>query len=299
MELHFLLKNIVNVRMTCYLGEKGQGRGNMPHIFSYRDSELYSHHTIDIAPEPENFSMHAHEMMEIYYFKSGRGSYLVEGSSYALEPGDIMIMRAAEAHRLTISPDEPYERIAIHFAQELMAGFDPELRLLRPFMDRPLGQQNHYSARDKRCAHLQTVFMDFDFEGIGEVRLNLIARLLLFLTALNGIFESTEDYQNSAADLPGQIVRYVNRHLFEPISLQSVADSFYRSRSQISRIFRQATGSSFWDYISIKRMLAARAMIQRGEKASTAALTCGFTDYSAFYRAYRNYFGHSPKSDSQ
>jgi len=270
----------------------------MPHIFSYRDAGLYSHHTVDLVPEPEGFSMHAHEMMEIYYFISGRGTYLVEGSSYALEPGDVMIMRAAEAHRLTISPDEPYERIAIHFSPELLTDFGLDQQLLRPFTDRPLGQRNHYRASDKSCAHLQTVFSDFSFDGIKDVRLNLIARLLLFLSALNGIFDPSEDSSPSEAALPEQIVRYVNQHLFKPISLQSVADSFYRSRSQISRIFRQATGSSFWEYISIKRMLAARAMIQRGEKASAAALTCGFTDYSAFYRAYRNYFGHSPRADS-
>jgi AraC-like DNA-binding protein len=50
--------------------------------------------------------------------------------------------------------------------------------------------------------------------------------------------------------------------------------------------------------VSIKRLLAARAMIQRGEKASQAALVCGFSDYSVFYRAYKNHFGHSPKDDS-
>ena len=270
----------------------------MAHIFSYRDEELYSHHSVDPVPDPEAYQMHVHEMMEIYYFISGKGTYLVEGSTYPLEPGDIMIMRSAETHRLTISPAEPYERIAIHFSPAVLADMDPAQSLLRPFLERPLGRFNHYSVRDPRCAHLQSVFRDFDFRNIPDVRLNLIGRLLLFLTALNGVFDESGSGYISDNGFPGQLVRYVNRHLFEQLSLQSVAEHFYRSRSQISRIFHQATGSSFWEYVTIKRLMAARAMIQRGEKASAAAIACGFADYSVFYRAYKQYFGHSPKDDA-
>lgn len=270
----------------------------MAHIFSYRDAELYSHHSLDPAPNPDAYPMHVHEMMEIYYFISGCGSYLVEGRTYPLEPGDIMILRSAETHRLTISPTEPYQRIAIHFSPAVLEKIDPAMGLLRPFLDRPLGQQNHYSVRDPRCAQLQSVFRDFTFENIPDVRLNLLGRLLQFLTALNGIFDSTGSICIQDDNFPGQLVRYVNSQLFAPLSLQSVADHFYRSRSQISRIFHQATGSSFWEYVSIKRLLAARAMIQRGEKAGNAATVCGFTDYSVFYRAYKNYFGHAPKDDA-
>lgn len=270
----------------------------MAHIFSYRDEGLYSHHSVDASPDPDAYQMHVHEMMEIYYFISGKGTYLVEGSAYPLESGDIMIMRAAETHRLTISPEEPYERIAIHFSPAVLADMDPSQSLLRPFLERPLGQFNHYSVRDPRCAHLQAVFREFDFQNVSDIRLNLIGRLLMFLTALGGVFDESGNSRISDGGFPGQLVRHVNRHLFEQLSLQSVADHFYRSRSQISRIFHQATGSPFWEYVTIKRLMAARAMIQRGEKAGAAAIACGFADYSVFYRAYTHYFGHSPKGDS-
>ena len=290
--------NTLQIYASCdMLWKKDEGRCNMAYIFSYRDDELYSHHSLDSDPDPDTYPMHAHEMMEIYYFISGNGTYLVEGITYPLEPGDIMILRAAETHKLVISPGEPYERIAIHFSPSVLKQIDPSMGLLRPFLERPLGQLNHYSGRDPRYAQLQNVFRNFAFESIPDVRLNLIGRLLLFLTVLNGVFDGSDrdGFQNDS--LSGQIVRYVNSQLFSPLSLQTVADHFYRSRSQISRIFHQATGSSFWEYVSIKRLLAARAMIQRGEKASHAAFVCGFTDYSVFYRAYKNHFGHSPKDD--
>jgi len=270
----------------------------MPHLFSYRDKELYSHHTIDHTPIPENFSMHAHELMEIYFFISGKGSYLVEGTQYPLQPNDILIMRAAETHTLTISPDEPYERIAIHFSPALLTGVDPDLRLLRPFLDRPLGHMNHYPAEKDPDGRLRAAFTGFRFEEVPDVRLNLIARLLLFLTTLDGQYEQAGMHHMPAQGLQSQLVAYVNEHLFDDISLQTVADSFYRSRSQISRVFQQATGSPLWEYVTLKRLMAARAMIQRGETAYTACISCGFSDYSSFFRAYRSHFGHPPKEDA-
>ena len=270
----------------------------MSHIFTYRDAELYSHHTIDQRPVPEEFSMHVHERMEIFYFISGKGSYLVEGTQYPLQPNDILIMRAAETHRLSISPDEPYERIAIHFTPALLSSMDPELRLLRPFLDRPLGQLNHYPAAQDRSGRLRAAFAGFSFDHVPNVRLNLLARLLLFLTNLNGIYDPAGLHPAAESGLQSQLVAYVNEHLFDPISLQTVADQFYRSRSQISRLFLQATGSPFWEYVSIKRLLAAQAMIQQGEAAGVACAACGFSDYSSFFRAYRARLGHSPKEDA-
>ena len=269
----------------------------MPHLFSYRDSELYSHHTLDVLPLQTDHTMHAHELMEVFFFISGKGSYLVEGTAYPLHAGDILILREAEAHTLTISSDEPYERIAIHFSRSLLSAVDPQLRLLRPFLDRPLGQRNYYPAAMDPEGRLRAAFNGFSFDGVPDVRLNLIARLLLFLTTLDGL-------QQVGAHLPdpgpqSQLVAYVNEHLFEDISLQSVADHFYRSRSQTARLFQKATGSPLWEYVTLKRLMAARAMIQRGEPAGTACLACGFSDYSAFFRAYRSHFGHVPRQDAE
>lgn len=270
----------------------------MPHIFTYRDTEIYSHHTIDLHPEPGEFSMHAHEWMEVFFFISGNGSYLVEGTPYPLRPNDILIMRAAETHTLTIGSDEPYERISIHFSPSLLDSIDPGQRLLRPFLDRPLGQLNRFPAADDPEGRLRAAFSGFTFEHVPDIRLNLIARLLLFLTTLDGVYEQAGIHHAPAEGLQSQLVAYVNEHLFESISLQSVADRFYRSRSQISRIFQQATGSPMWEYVTIKRLLAARAMIQRGEPAGAACIACGFSDYSSFFRAYRTHFGHAPKDDA-
>ena len=261
----------------------------MEHIYTYRDDSIYCHHTIDKVPEPEDFPIHAHESLEIFYFISGCGSYLVEGTCYSLHPGDIMIMRQAETHKLMISPDEPYERIAIHFPPELVSRFDE--KLLSPFMNRPLGYGNLYSFA--QYPGLNKAFENFDFSGAAQQRAHIAARLMLFLAGLNDVYDA-QGRTGPAESFPSRLVSYVNEHLFEDISVQSISQHFMKSSSQISRDFRRSTGSSLWEYVVLKRLLAAQALMQRGEAASKVCVECGFGDYSAFYRAYRARFGHAP-----
>ncbi len=265
----------------------------MPQLFSYRDSQIYCHHTLDAAPDPDRFPVHAHEWMEVLLFLSGTGTYLVEGHPYSVCPGDILLLRSAETHKLMISPETPYERMAIHFAPEFLEAVDPEKTLLAPFLNRPLGQQNLYAAKDH--PDLQNAFAGFRFDSVPDIPRNVLGRLLLLLTQIQGIFAEANQ---APQKVQSPLVDYVNEHLFEDISLSSVSEAFFLSRSQISRSFRQATGTSFWHYVTIKRLLAAQAMLQRGEPAGKACTVCGFSDYSTFYRAYCTHMGHSPREDA-
>ena len=266
----------------------------MERLFTYRDETLYCHCSLDQVPEQASFPIHAHEMPEVYCFLSGHGQFLVEGTHYALSPGDILLMRPAETHRLLVESDEPYRRLAIHFSTELLRNADADGILLRPFYARPLGQHNQYPSA--RWPRLSGVFDDLHLTP-GLERPQILSRLLLLLTEIAAIYPKISGESTVAGVFPSQLVAYVNRHLFEPISVDEVSRYFSRSASQISRVFREATGTSLWEYVMLKRLLSARAMLQRGDSAANTALVCGFTDYSAFYRAYRKRFGHAPSDD--
>jgi len=269
----------------------------MPFLYSYRDTDIYTHHSLTPVPSTDDFPMHAHEWLEVLYFISGSGTYLVEGHQYPLQSGDVFILRPGEMHKLDISPDAPYERIVIHFSPALLETLDPDGRLLRPFYDRPLGQMNRYGKEDDPCGLLQSAFENFRFQNIADVRMHLTGRLIMLLTVMDGLHDRSQTHA-PVEGLAGQILAYVNEHLFEDISIQTIADAFYRSPSQVSRIFQQATGNSLWKYVTIKRLMTARALIQQGETAAVAASACGFSEYSTFYRAYKAQFGHSPREDT-
>ena len=270
-------------------------------IYQYLDQELFYHHSLDERPNAENFPMHAHEMYEIYYYISGDGSYVVEGREYPLRAGSLCIVRCAEAHKLNIRPDEPYERIALHFLPRMLKTVDPGGLLTRAFEDRPLGQLNDYTAAEINHAYVRECLQSMCVAGgtREEQRLAVLIRLFPVLGEIQRAFlqKNSQLFTQAPASAATYIVDYINRHLADELSLTLLSNEFYISKSQLNRIFRQATGSSVWDYIVIKRLISARQRIRRGEPDMQACKRSGFREYSSFYRAYSKRFGVTPKED--
>lgn len=267
------------------------------HLFNHLDSEIYCHHSVDIEPNPNNFYMHVHEHMELFYLISGDVEYIVEGTSYKLSPGSIILARAGEAHMPVVHAGTPYERISIQFAAHLLKSVDPDGHLIRPLLERSLGQQNLYPTPGHPNDFFMAYFSHFDRPGYdSQKRVHILSILLMVLDEISYQFGQVDDREKypDAGGISTQLINSINEDLFEDISLSSISRKFFLSESQVNRVFKKATGSSVWEYIRIKRLLAAREKILAGENPSAACFSCGFQDYSTFYRAYKAHFGVSP-----
>ncbi len=263
-----------------------------------RDRDLFFFHSYNPQPDPATFKMHTHDRCELYLFLSGKGIFHVEGSAYTLHPGDMLVMRRAEAHYIEIDPRFPYERYGINFREELLRPFDPSGALLSPFLSREPGKNNQFRAADFDTDIYRRFWENMEQPG-PDRRLHILTNLL---PLLNEIYRAAEKKVPDvmASDTPAYpIVRFVNEHLYEPLSLETICKQFYISKPQLCRIFKQATGSTVWDYVTVKRLLAAQQLIADGVPAAHAAQRCGFGEYSSFYRAYRKRFHTSPREDEE
>ncbi len=271
-------------------------------IYQYTDNSLHLHHHIDVHPKDDDFEMHIHDQYELMYFIQGTAVFLVEGTVYPLIPGSILLMRPTESHRVKILADTPYERYVINFHPDILAHIDPESILLEPFQNHPLGSRNQYLSSDFQKGNSLKLIesMCAPGETAPAQRLAILTHLFPLLHEIRDVFTRAEfpDKELPARQQTQQIIDYVNQHLTDEISLNSLAEHFFLSTSQFNRLFKQATGSSVWAYITIKRLMLARTQIQNGVSATDAASASGFHDYSCFYRAYVNRFGRTPKQDA-
>ena len=279
----------------------GKGHGHMSVLNEYRDSTIYYHHSLDILPRSEDFPMHAHEMHEIFYFLSGKGRYIVEGNYYPLEPGSLMLMRSCETHKLLIQPDCPYERIAIHFSTEIVKAIDTKNALLHAFLDRKLGHYNLYDKASIRSGFINECLNNMETASAGDYsqRIAIISNLYPILSEIRPAFiiKQQETVSSLRRDISRELVDYINCNLNEELSLDELSKHFFMSKSQLNRVFKQATGSTIWDYILIKRLMTARQMLRTGMQALQVCQACGFRDYSSFYRIYKKRFNVSPQND--
>lgn len=264
--------------------------------FSNKMHDCHAFHIREDQPIPEEFPVHAHMVrIEIFCIVSGKARYIVEGNIYHPQPGDLLISAPGETHRIELDSSVPYERMVVIFDPQMLSGLDPEGKLTQAILSKQPGIRNHFTAKEAgniSWAERMSRFMT----AAPENRLNAIAGisqlLQQILTAL-----SKEKTQPAPDGLTAQILRYINQHLAEPLSLQQLCDHFYISRAQLCRLFRNATGTSVGGYITTKRMLLARQLICQGSKPTLIYQQCGYRDYSAFFRAYCKYHGHPPKED--
>lgn len=251
---------------------------------------------VDEAPSESKFHLHMHDDFEILCVICGNVGYIVEGHTYDLRPGSVIIMRSAETHKLVVRKNERYERFVLNFSPSTLEKHGLPTDLLAPFLDRGLGEKNHYPPNSfdavKPIDLLKQMTQSLAFLS---PEATITAFLPSLLSILHTAFEKKQRHTESAqSDLGQQLINYVNDHLFEELTLSGIAAQMHISESHLNRVFRAASGTSVYHYVLSKRLIAAQQMILRGEGAQSASQRCGFRDYSAFYRLYKKRFRISP-----
>ncbi len=266
-------------------------------VFHYADDVLNIHHHITSAPDPDKFNLHAHKNCELYFFLEGNGYYTVEGTDYPLQSGAIIVIREGEAHTLHIDTSAPYDRICINFPGDFLSAAKKEVDEL--FYNRPLGKDNMFLLKNRSLSFVfecMRRICECDVKGDVQNHVKVYLQAIiweLFHAKKSGKSPAPADLSDTSAAIR-KILTYVNENLTVIENIETLEKEFFFSRSYINRIFKEATGTSAWDYILLKRLLLAQTLLQNGKPAAIVAAECGFGDYSSFYRQFKKHFGISP-----
>ena len=259
-------------------------------IFHYRDAKF------------EGVPVHQHDFYEVYFFIGGSVEYSVEGRTYELKSGDLLLINPLELHQPRIAPDQQdYERIVLwinkNYLSELCFNktsltrcFDSSIpdhtNLLRPTKI----QQTYISA-------MLTELINESKNDSYAVEIASEAILLRFLVELNRLTITSsmniKKEEVSSSIIP-DVLEYINNHFCEKLTLSEIADEFFVSKYYLSHAFNNVVGTSVHRYIVLKRLIHAKQMLLSGIRSTTAAENCGFNDYAGFYRAFTAEYGVTP-----
>ena len=100
-------------------------------------------------------------------------------------------------------------------------------------------------------------------------------------------------------ELLDRVAAYIEKNYTEHITIDDLARCFFVSNSTISHLFKQKMGVSVYRYITQRRLIAAKTLIGQKLPLEEISQQVGFSDYSTFYRAFKQEFGISPRQFSQ
>lgn len=257
------------------------------------------HHYYDEIPP--KIPLHQHTFYEIYFFISGKASYHVEGKSYKLQPGDLLLTSDQDIHQAIISPDQPYERFVIWIDPVQFERLeDYGVNFASSFAD-AARKNDHLIRPDSRTfAKLLTLCHRISehkhSDEFGSSALSYAA-LIEFLVYLNHAYFQTPSELGldiTENDHINQVLAYINDHLAEELTLETLSQTFFISQTHLCKKFKRFTGLTILQYITKKRLIVSRNMIRSGVPILSACYDCGFTDYSNYLKAFKREFGHNP-----
>jgi len=246
---------------------------------------------------------HYHDFHKIILFLGGDVNYIIEGNSYHLQPDDIVFVAAGEIHRPVFGGDgekTPYERIVIYIAPDFLQRLDERAKLAKCFA--AAREQGRVMHQLPHRSHDLLFHMDkLEKTAHGEGFANGLYTEILFIEFLILLNRSIEDHELESLDTVSydpkiqQVLRYINEHLADDLTIATLANQVFLSRYYLMKRFKADTGYSLHAYIRSKRLLFARDLLRTETSIQEISRASGFRDYSTFSRAFRTLFHCSPK----
>ncbi|MCQ2742470.1 MAG: AraC family transcriptional regulator [Bacilli bacterium] len=250
---------------------------------------------------------HSHPRYEIYLLVSGHVEYTVAGTVYRINPGDVVVMNAYVLHSVEVAPDVDYERYVLEFAANnipIINGINPINRFfntnefIRVIPKEQVDKSNlpHILRRMER---------DYDPSDIYCKHI-LYSNITLFVVELAKFVEKEEGLTSNLILEEGPnrqaingVIQYINSHLAEDLSIDSVARASGFSRSYLQHLFTKIVGMSISKYILAQKMQVANFLLRNGESLQKIASDLGYKYYPTFSIAYKRFFGYSPKENKK
>lgn len=90
-------------------------------------------------------------------------------------------------------------------------------------------------------------------------------------------------------------IDYISEHISQDLSLDAIASALFVDKYYFAHIFKEYTNTSPHRYILKKRLVLSKQFIEEGFPITEVFAKCGFSDYTHFFRAFKNEFGITPK----
>ena len=246
-------------------------------------------HFLDTQWKTAPFHMHPH--YEFYLFIHGKVQIRIEDESFDAHPMDLFIFPPDVLHRaLILDSSCPYERAFFYATRKILADLSDESFPLLDILEEAARRGDYSYHADEGSA---TRFIRLVDECISDAEeqdpsTRLMNRCRVNLLSL--IACKTVRQKNVLSPRPpdriNEVIRYINDHILEPVSLDSLSDRFFVSKYTLLHEFKSYANISIHQYILYKRILYAQRLMQRGVAPGNAARQSGFNDYAGFYRAF-------------
>ncbi len=260
---------------------------NIIHSEFYSDDVFYNHITRENNTSG-GFKFHFHDVTELIFFKSGNVSYVVGSKKYKLKKNTLVLSRPTDWHCILVDNPEKYERYNILYDEKkLPFNIYKKIPADINIIDFE-GNNNIINIFEK---------MGYYSKALTEKSLDRMMKNLIEEIFFNIIIETNsqgQNYYEATNPLVLRAISYIDENLLTLNGIEDICSELYITKSHLHHLFQKHLKITPKRYITAKRLALAQREIYAGGKATEVCMKCGFSDYSAFFRAYKSHFKQNP-----
>ena len=207
----------------------------------------------------------------------GEMRYSVDGKDYTLSANDAILIRPGSLRkRYATEPGAKY--VSYNFTV-----FDDADIPQKTYLKNIISQDIKTLVSVFSASHISTIYSS---------REKVINLLNYILFEIKDILE----LESSNKHIIG-IIKHIDEHISEPITLSKISSHMNLSKEYISYIFKKETGKTVTEYINERKLFIAKKMILETSYPLTyISERVGYENYSYFSRLFKNKFGVSPRA---
>lgn len=264
----------------------------------------YNTYLCSIPLDFTHVPLHWHAELELIVIKKGRGFVSVDLNRSPVSAGDLVFIRPGQLHSIDQQEGCSMEYENIIFKKELLIS-DPDDICTRQFLLPILGGDIPtvtFFTRSLSCyREIAECFRQIDLlcgtrpEGYQLAVKSLLFRFFFLLLSSRRENSVAETPQSKTLEKLKTILKYVEEHYPEHISIDDMASLTYYSASHFMKFFKNYMGSSFIEYLNDYRLTMAEQMLRNtDDSVLEIAGKSGFDNLSYFNRIFKKKYGASP-----
>ena len=246
--------------------------------------------------------LHYDKELIIEYYRRGEAHLRIEGNFYDIKEGDVVILNPDEMH-VSERKDNCYmEKIVLHISDALIGQFSADRTVFFDKISKKAkGKGNLIASSMAKKIGLSDKIgecLSLAQENTAESNLLLACKTIEVLSMLSALIQNADDINTDTSKgnkTVNMIINYINRHYAEAITLDTLSERFHFSKYYISHLFKDFVGISPYDYLIARRLYVCNNLIRGGASVKEASFEVGFSNYSNFYRLYKNHFQITPQ----
>ena len=255
------------------------------HIYYDKDLQIEAYNLSGIV---QKFPVHFHEFYVIGFMEGGKRHLWCRNREYDTQRGDVILFNPKETHNCAPVAGEVLDYRAINVPVDVMDRAVEEIT----------GKGMRLQFKETLIPQVELALSIRELYDVIVSGSSLMVREEAFYFLIEQLLEehmipmvASRELSETAKNMK----QYLDTHLEETVSLETLSEISSMSRYQLLRLFTREVGVSPYRYLQSIRIAQAKVLLEQGEAIGKVALDCGFSDQSHFTNYFKSFIGITPK----